>query len=330
MLSAEAGNRLYRRGVILGWTMAEVFLLIVFAMLFAFAALMVRNEDAEKRAAKTAEDRGRLQKLLEQSQKQRSALVEKNLALEKNIPARDKFDDLFHELVLARNRIAELEAERRALTASPQLLDEVQRDLARMPGATPVDKLRTLAERAQRADDLAGALARSHLTLGDAEKLAEKNTQLQRALDSSSGQTKNLELKLAKFSGGVDKKPCWADANGKTQFIFSVALTSAGINIRDNHVPGRDDDEKALPLRNVTFGQDISDESFDSETQALFDWSEDHDCRFSVRVFDFTGHDEKELYKRRLQTVEGHFYKSIMQENGAWNAGTRTLKSTTP
>lgn len=323
MLSAQAGNRLYRRGLILGWTMAEVFLLIVFAMLFAFAALMLRNEQAEKQAAKSAEDRRRVQELLEQTEKQRSALVEKNMALEKNIPARDKFDDLFHELILARNRIAELEAERQALTANPQLLDEVQRALARVPGATPADKLRAFAELARRADEMAGALARSHLTLGDAEKLAEKNTQLQRALDSSNGQTKNLEGKLAKFSGGVDKKPCWADANGKTQFIFSVALTSGGINIRDNHAPGRNDDEKALPLRNVTFGQEIRDESFDSETQPLFDWSEDHDCRFSVRVFDFTGGDEKELYKRRLRTVEGHFYKSIMQENEAWNAETK-------
>ncbi len=149
-------------------------------------------------------------------------------------------------------------------------------------------------------------------------------------MDSSNGQTKNLETKLAKLSGGVDKKPCWADANGKTEFIFNVALTSGGINIRDNRVSSRDDDEKALPLQNVTFGKEISDESFDSETEALFDWSEDHDCRFSVRVFDFTGTDEKELYKRRLQTVEGHFYKSIMQENEAWHAGIRNPESTTP
>ncbi len=101
MLSAQAGNRLYRRGLILGWTMAEVFLLIVFAMLFAFAALMLRNEQAEKQAAKSAKGRRRVQELLEQTEKQRSALVEKNMALEKNIPARAKFDDLFHELMLA-------------------------------------------------------------------------------------------------------------------------------------------------------------------------------------------------------------------------------------
>ncbi|HEV3111397.1 MAG TPA: hypothetical protein VGY99_12970 [Candidatus Binataceae bacterium] len=310
--------------------MAEVFLLIVFAMLFAFAALMLRNEQAEKQAVQTAEDRRRLQKLLEQSEKQRSVLVEKNMDLEKNIPARDKFDDLFHELVLAKNRIAELEEERKALTANPQLLDEVQRDLAGVPGTTPADRIRALADRAKRADELTGALARSRLTLSEAENLAEKNAQLQRALDSSNGQTKNLETKLAKFSGGVDKKPCWADGNGKTQFIFNVALTSSGINIRDNHLSGRGDDEKALPLGNVTFGKVISDESFDSETAALFDWSEDHDCRFSVRVFDFTGADEKDLYKRRLQTVEGHFYKSIMQENQAWNAVASSAKFLTP
>ncbi len=159
MLNAEAGNRLYRRGVILGWTMAEVFLLIVFAMLFAFAALMLRNEQREKQAANNAVDRRRLQILLVQSEKQRSALVEKNMALEKNIPARDKFDDLFHELVLAKNRIAELEAERKALTANPQLLDEVQKDLSGVPGGTPADRIRALADRARTADELAGALS---------------------------------------------------------------------------------------------------------------------------------------------------------------------------
>jgi hypothetical protein len=330
MLNGEAGNRLYRRGLILGWTMAEVFLLIVFAMLFAFAALMLRNQQAEKQVAKTTEDRRRLQKLLEESEKERRALVEKNVALEKNIPARDKFDDLFHELVLAKNRIAQLEAERQELTANPQLLDEVQRQLAGIPGATPADKIRALTDRTKRTDELARSLARSHLTLADAEKLADRNTQLQGALNSSGGQMKNLEAKLAKFEGGIDKKPCWADLSGRVQFIFDVALTSGGMKIRDNHVAGRDEEEKALPLGNVAFGKDISYESFDSQTEALFDWSDHHDCRFSVRVFDFTGPDEKELYKRRLQTVEGHFYKSIMRDPNSWKGDTASPVSTAP
>ncbi len=165
---------------------------------------------------------------------------------------------------------------------------------------------------------MARALARNRLGLDDAEMLADKNAQLQQALNSSSGQTKNLEAKLAKFGGGIDKKPCWADSNGKLQSIFDVALTTGGIEIRDNQVPARVDDEKLLPLGDITFGKEISDETFDNQTERLFDWSQSHDCRFYVRVYDLTGADEKELYKQRLRTVEGHFYKLTMSNSAGW------------
>ncbi len=39
----------YRRGLVLGWSLAEIFLLIVFALLFAFAAKVGRTQSRKIR-----------------------------------------------------------------------------------------------------------------------------------------------------------------------------------------------------------------------------------------------------------------------------------------
>jgi hypothetical protein len=42
MVGPGPDDRAYRRGLVLGWSLAEVFVLIVFALLFAFAAVTVK------------------------------------------------------------------------------------------------------------------------------------------------------------------------------------------------------------------------------------------------------------------------------------------------
>jgi hypothetical protein len=58
-------------------------------------------------------------------------------------------------------------------------------------------------------------------------------------------------------------------------------------------------------------------------TQGLYDWSraQHPECRFSVRVSDRTRADDKAIYKRELQIVEGHFYKLLVNDLAAADDG---------
>ena len=80
----------------------------------------------------------------------------------------------------------------------------------------------------------------------------------------------------------------------------------------------RINDEKTLPLGAISFSDPLSDETFEEQTDALYEYSKAHDCRFFVKVFDNTKPDEKMIYKQRLRAVEAHFYK--LESTAAENA----------
>ena len=77
----------------------------------------------------------------------------------------------------------------------------------------------------------------------------------------------------------------------------------------DNALPNRARIQKKLPLQQVIFDQELSHEVFLRTASPLYEWSKKEGCRFFVRVYDQTGPHEKSLYKKRLQAVEGRFYK---------------------
>lgn len=317
MIDSNTRNRVYRRGMILGWTLAEVFVLIVFALLFAIAAMMLRekrNIDAAAQLKKTrGELRGASQKI--------AGLQKQNAYLRKHLFLPDNFDDVYHELVLADQENAELRAERDTLARDQATAVNLKTALERK-GTSEKDAGRELAQLAKLAADakrLEDALARDHLTLDEAGTLASREQKAQSEANTYRGQTKNLEAKIATLGGGTEMPACWAEPDsGRIEYIFDVALTNDGILVHDNRLPSRAQDEKLLPLAGFSFDREISDDDFDDESGSLYSWSKQHGCRFFVRVFDDTGNDQKEIYKQRLNTVEEHFYKILQTGNPDW------------
>ncbi len=223
----------------------------------------------------------RLRDLLKKAQQQRNQLIEKNKELLSELEPYQKMEDDFHDLILA------------------------------TPGASAADKIRQLLKQV--------AEARKRNLLQQAVQLERQVKQLEQELQLARGQTRNREERVAALiGGGRDKKPCWTDANGKVRYIFDVALTNGGIELRQDEAAERVDEARTLPLGGIQFGRQLSEESFSAETKPLFDWSNHNDCRFYVRVCDLTGPDEKDLYKRLLRTVEGRFYQSPRSECDAW------------
>ena len=100
MATLEKQNAAYRRGLVLGLTMAEIAILIIFILLLAFAALLVRQQDKQKEAERVAEER---QETIHQLEAQLSIVQEVLPSSGKNI------EELQRELVLLRDAKQQLE-----------------------------------------------------------------------------------------------------------------------------------------------------------------------------------------------------------------------------
>lgn len=187
-------KRAYRRGLILGLTMAESVILIIFALLLALAAFLIRKDqaieqmrgqiadataDQQRCAAALAEARA----LLEHSRQQIAdatadqkrcvaalaearALQEKMAAIQALTQGANNFDEMFKELVLMQRqaqRTAELEKQVVVLIEKQQALEKaVQRvETAPVGGQTLAEKLEHLVERAILWEQLAKSLPQS-------------------------------------------------------------------------------------------------------------------------------------------------------------------------
>lgn len=321
----------YRRGLVLGFTLAEIITLIIFCLLLALTARLLQ----ERRIAETLR------------QENAAQLVELSLMREKLqqfAASKTPLDDLFRELVLLREKAAELDrlkAEAAALAEKARQWERVEQALAGRlpPGASAEAIARQLALDARLGAALRAALREAGFphptpeqldavaaaieealgsTLADADglppaeavraalagrtALATENATLKRQLG-------NLEEALRRVGPGTEMPPCWRDEKtGRPEYIFDVALTPSGMIVRDRALPHRAAEQAQLPIA-MTFLRAVPWQQFLEEALPLFQWSVENKCRFFVRAFDLTAPNEKTEYKAMMRRLEMRFYK---------------------
>jgi hypothetical protein len=103
MGEADRNNRAYRRALTLGLTLAEIFVLILFVLLLAFAAFYERERDELSRIPQLTLQLKQLSSALRKAMTVAEDLRRKNEYLEHRFTvSSDRFDDFFHELTLCR------------------------------------------------------------------------------------------------------------------------------------------------------------------------------------------------------------------------------------
>jgi hypothetical protein len=285
----------YRRGFVLGLTLAETVLLLTFVVLLLLVVGFARREklymDEQKKAAELAQalaEAAPIESLSGLSPRQIEAVVE--IVREATLSGAN-WDDEFLELVKTTvSRLSQdpsladarklLESERSALEARRE---EIEKILGNGDSEEALDSL--LAEKRQLA--------------GDLERLQGRN--------------RELADQLVRVGGVLPS--CWVEG-GKPVYVFDVVLESDGLRMRER-TPHRLRPELKTLLGGaaVEAKQLLTPTEFLKITRPLFDHSVEEDCRFYVTVFDGTSAEEKDVYKRLMQTVEGHFYK--LQSNEA-------------
>lgn len=116
-----------------------------------------------------------------------------------------------------------------------------------------------------------------------------------------------LQNKLARGNGLV-YPPCWADVNGKPQYVFDVVINEDFIEVLPGWPQERAVSAQAEMVQKV-LGQYDSNSELWQQSQTIFDDAVQMGCRHFVRVYDHAV--SKEKYKRFLSGVENHFYKFL-------------------
>jgi hypothetical protein len=326
MIGEQARQRAqYKKGVLLGLTVAEAMLLILFALMLALGAVMAKKD--HNLASLGA-------RLVEATRQLREAQTRVDVL--QDLAAGRASDDFIREVVLARQRqaaldrqstdLAEREKRLRKDTQLAKALEGVDdpkartRELAAL-GARLEDETRKISPQtdtkalydlvpnalalAEAADKAKAEPEGAKVMLGGAERVARENATLR-------GQVNRYRKELAKIGKGGEYPPCWVTEAGDIEYLFDIELLSDGsMRVRDVAPPARALDRRELPISSELFAGAVSRQRFIALTEPLFTLANKRECRFVVVARDHTQASQKDLFKTLLLTVEGHFYKSL-------------------
>ena len=244
-------DRAYRRGLVLGLTMAEIMVLILFALLLILAAAL----------GPLKKDIDKTEKII--NERDTRIIVLENLLgdiLHSNQSGMT-VDDIIQQIERQENSNAKLQAEIERLKpyevggeALNTIIQEISRNAKEKPTTQQiVDRITQVAQLSK-----------------DIETLKGQNVQLSRQI---------------KVSGRGNEFPsCWVTPDGKPESIFELVISNAGIRIIDRPLPHRVEDKSQLPLFGVRYDAELPNDEFHATIRQLYRWSIDHRCRFYVII----------------------------------------------
>ena len=305
-------DQAYKRGIILGLTMAEIFLLLLFSLLLVLAA---RSIDQTKQITEKNKTVAELELLIDTVSQNDTASMAKELErleeldqliarlvellnIDENATASELKDQLF-EKTSKLNDVAEIIEN----AGFPPGLEELEIDLGE--ARELVDADRAPKDTTSEIEKNAGELENVKEEL---ENVKEELENVKEALIQKDGQIANLERITASLGKGTEKPACYADKTGKPLYIYDAELTSEGIIVRHSETPSWAK-ARQLPINDIPYGKNLDPHEFLREAKPIFQWSEDNGCIFFVRAYDLTGPTEKKLYKRHTRFLGQRFYK---------------------
>jgi hypothetical protein len=266
----------YRKGVLLGLTVAEIILLILFALLIAlWAQLSILKSDSERAKAIINKFSDVIKRADNKSDSELAKDIEKILQLEIDYSAKlarelvrykenllpDDVFDLIKSLKLDLNKLEDREKLRDLIKISTEF------------SSASNSSIQQLADQCQ-----VGGMVTKRLKGVEPERLF-----------SDLDHWKNV----AASCGKSNVLPSCYQLNGKDVFIFEVRLNDKGIVIKKT-VPAELEETFAKyfevqPVYDITLNQT----EFRTQTQPFIKYGRDKECRFNVNAYDDTGVDKK-------------------------------------
>ena len=109
---------------------------------------------------------------------------------------------------------------------------------------------------------------------------------------------------------GLDHPPCWADANGKIEYLFTVETRPEGFVANKAWPVNRDQDARSLPNIDKALSPGVMNTaSFFVAMKPFLDWSKQQDPECRHFVYLTTTIDNADARDNARKLVEGFFYK---------------------
>ncbi len=201
------------------------------------------------------------------------------------------------EIDALRERLMEAEAESEELAALLAQSEET-------------DDREAFIELVRQAARNAGREAQLSALREEAEAAARDRDSMRTALQNCQAQNLNCSQRLQE--AGLGYPPCWADASGKPEYIYTVALRGDSLAVRPAWPAHRADDARRVDGALALAGRTLSRQAFAEGADPILRWSQAQtpECRHFV-IVDDTGVTTKEAFKESLLLVEGYFYKYL-------------------
>ena len=305
----------YRRGTVLGLTIAEIFILLVFLMLLALMGVNRYWSDKlgpwkEIMATTTPEE---IRKVLGQS------------------------DDLRRKIERLNKQIEELEQEKQRLQRQIRTLENREEETGEK-----LDEANTKLREAKRA------LAECEKALADAEReigtLAIENDRLRDTNNEIRSENDTLGEKIRIIGKGVTP-PCWyqrieetnpitkAGWREKPYYLFDIAIRDDHMEVQRLPIPeGRAEDDdgasyieeaKALALDTIPYGTLLTDGEMRNAMRRLYEKGKasrirTYSCIFYVRVWDETHSGAKKRWKQAHDAVLEQLFGTHQVRGTSW------------
>jgi hypothetical protein len=278
----------YRKGVLLGLTVAEIILLILFALLIAlWAQLSVLKSDAERAKAIISRFSEIVNKANSKTDSEIAKDIEKVLKLEI-----DYSEKLSKELLRYKNNLLPDDVFELIKTLNLDLKKledrEKLRDLIKI--STEFSSKQNISTEQLANQCQVGGLVTKRLKGADPERLFS-DVDHWKSVAASCGKSNVL--------------PSCYQLNGKNVYIFEARLNDNGILLK-NIVPPEltDTFNKHFPVQ-PNYGITLSIREFRDQTLPFVKHGTEQECRFNVEAYDDTGVDKKyfQEVEKRLDSV---------------------------
>nr|WP_294523825.1 hypothetical protein [uncultured Rhodopila sp.] len=294
----------YRRGVVLGLTLAEVLVLLVFLLLLSMAALLLRKERERDVLLLRLDHYTTMFQPLTKALASRGMPVDDTDGLASLIERGSEAESLRTRLKEARQQLDAAAAKAAQLSTENETLAAVLERIPGSPGQPPKERIDNLVRRAAANEALAAFL--EHLPGGPAQPPQEKLDNLVKRAAANEGAIANLtgqnnqmrtELLRVKGNGGSGLPYCWAFPDGKAQYMLKVEMLDDGVIVRDIDPRVRAEDPVWQMLDAVTRERLMPLVTFLNQVAPLQARASTDRCRYSILVVDSTGRTNKPGYK---------------------------------
>lgn len=110
---------------------------------------------------------------------------------------------------------------------------------------------------------------------------------------------------------GLGQLPCWTDALGKVEYLYTVTIHETGVSAAPRWPTGRTADVLAIPGATALPGSNMSLAEFGRRAGPILTWSKQQkpECRHYAYVVDEA--ETKKAFKDNLFAIEDSFYKYV-------------------